>query len=158
MTEVTKGFDPASISIDRPFPLELELPIQWGDMDSLGHVNNVMFMRYMESGRIAYFEKVGLERTLDGVSVGPILARATCDFIAPLHYPDLIRVGVRVSATGRSSFTMSYRIVSTGTKRLAAKGEAIIVMYDYKGGRSMPLDQALRDRIAALEATAPLQA
>lgn len=145
--------DPASISIDQPFPLEVELPIQWGDMDALGHVNNVMFMRYMESGRIAYFEKVGLDRALDGKSVGPILARTTCDFLAPLHYPDRVRVGVRVSATGRSSFTMHYRIVSIGHQRLAARGEAVIVMFDYTAGKSEPLDEALKARIAALEST-----
>ncbi len=60
------------------WPVTIELPVQWGDMDSFGHVNNVKYLRWFESARIAYFERAGVMVEMPGV--GPILARQEIDY------------------------------------------------------------------------------
>ena len=117
-------------------------------MDALGHVNNTVYFKYFESVRIAYFRAVamGFEPS------GPILATASCGFVLPLAYPDTVRVECGVTRVGRSSFTMAYRVHSVARAALAATGETVCVWYDYATGKSTPLPDEARARIAALEA------
>lgn len=133
--------------LETRFPVHVELPVAWGDMDALGHVNNVVYFRYFESGRIVYFTRMGA-----GFSpTGPIVASASCDFLLPLVYPDTVRVEVGISGVGTTSFTMAYRVVSLARGALAARGRTVCVWYDYAAGEKAPLPDALRARIAELE-------
>lgn len=133
------------------WPVEVQLPVQWGDMDAFQHVNNTVYLRWFESARIAYFEKCGMTTQAGTTAPGPILARATVDFRAPVTFPDRITTRARISKVGNTSFTMSYQVVSEKLG-LAAEGEGIVVMFDYAKQSKVPLDDALRARIAALEA------
>jgi acyl-CoA thioester hydrolase len=136
------------------WPVTIELPVQWGDQDAFGHVNNVVYLRWFESARIAYFERAGV--LLSMPSVGPILARQIIDYRLPLKYPDAVRVSATVKAMGRTSFTMGLRMRSKSNERaIAAEGEAVMVLLDYNANKPIPLPADLRARIEALEATAP---
>ena len=137
------------------YPVSIVIPVAWGEMDAMQHVNNVVYLRWFESARIAYFERSGLQSGLDDLSVGPILARSTVDYIPPVTYPDTVRVEISVTKLGRSSFEMSYRLWSEALQKVAAKGDAVIVNYDYQAGKSVPLDDRIRGAIHALEASAP---
>ena len=95
------------------YPVHVTLPVQWGDLDALGHVNNTRYFTWFESARIALFERVGLANTGADLTVGPLLATTTCDFLRPLHYPDTVVVGARVSRMGNTSFTMEYAVERT---------------------------------------------
>lgn len=136
------------------WPITVELPVQWGDMDSFGHVNNVVYLRWFESARIAYFDRAGI---LEGMPhLGPIQARQTIDYRLPLRYPDRVLVSATVLKLGNSSFTMGLRARSKANERaIAAEGEAVIVMLDYRQNAKVPLSPELRARIEALEATGP---
>jgi acyl-CoA thioester hydrolase len=136
------------------WPVTIELPVQWGDMDSFGHVNNVVYLRWFESARIAYFERAGvLARMPDA---GPIQARQEIDYRLPLTYPDRLLVSTTVTKLGNTSFTMGLRLRSHAQGRaIAAEGVAVIVMMDYRTGRKISLTDDLRARIAALEASGP---
>ena len=153
------------------WPVTIELPVQWGDMDSFQHVNNVVYLRWLESARIAYFERAGI---LAGMpDVGPIQARQEIDYRLPLTYPDAVRVAATVTKLGNTSFTMGLRVyskrggagsardgqsaeaLSTGGRAIAAEGIAVIVMLDYRTGRAVPLSAELRAAIEQLEASAP---
>lgn len=136
------------------WPVTIELPVQWGEMDSFQHVNNVTYLRWFESARIAYFERAGI---LAGMpDTGPIQARQEIDYRLPLTYPDSVRVAATVSRLGNSSFTMGLRVRSKKHDRaIAAEGVAVIVMFDYRAGRKVPLSAALREAIERLEASAP---
>ena len=125
------------------WPVEVQLPVLWGDMDAFQHVNNTVYLRWFESARIAYFAKLGLPMT-------PILARATCDYRKAVTFPDHITVRGRVSRVGTTSFTMQYQVQSEKLG-LAAEGEGIVVLYDYAKQEKVPIDAALRGRIATLE-------
>ena len=138
----------------RAFPVVIELPVVWGEMDAFGHVNNIVYFRYFESARLAYFERVGFLEEMERSGVGPILASTRCDFRRALRYPDRILVGARVTELGEDRFTMAYRIWSEQQGRVAAEGEGLIVSYNYREGRRAPLPSAVRRAIEELEATA----
>lgn len=133
------------------FPLVISLPIQWGDQDSFGHVNNVVYFRWFESARIAYFEKVGLQQLMTTASVGPILAAINCNYRRQLTYPDTVRVGARITKIGRSSMTMEHRLVSESAGALAADGDSTIVAFDYAANKSHPVPDAIREAISRFE-------
>jgi acyl-CoA thioester hydrolase len=135
------------------YPVVLEIPVAWGEMDAFQHVNNIIYLRYAESARIVYLERAGLGDTIQTTGVGPILASIQCRYKFPLTYPDTVRMGTRVGEVGADRFTMLFRIVSTRHQRIAAEGDSVIVSYDYRAGRKVPLPESMRAAIAALEAT-----
>ncbi len=133
------------------FPVVIELPVQWGEMDAFNHVNNVAYFRYFESARIAYLERVGHVETMQTTGVGPILASARCEFKRPLSYPDRIFVGIRVSEMGTDRFTMQFKIFSQKLQKIAAEGDGVIVSYNYRELRRAPIPEEVRRRIEELE-------
>ena len=136
------------------FSVAIAIPVQWGDQDAFAHVNNVVFFRWFESARIAYFRRIGLMRHLDGGQVGPILAAATCDYRRSIVFPDTVHVGIRATRIGRTSIGLEHRIVSDGLKAVAADGTSTTVVYDYAAGRPHPVPDSVRTAIAELEGRA----
>ncbi|MFI5298909.1 MAG: acyl-CoA thioesterase [Polyangiales bacterium] len=133
------------------WPIRVELRVAWGDMDAFRHVNNTVFLRWFESARIAYFERVGL---VDYDRVGPILARATIQFRRPVTYPDTVAVEASITRLGTTSFEMQYRATSRSQNvAIVAEGDSTIVMFDYSAGSKVALSASLRAAIEALEAT-----
>ncbi len=127
--------------------------VEWGQMDAFGHVNNTVYFKYIESGRIAYFEEVGFTVDLSEATVGPILAKATCQFLKSVKYPDILMVGTKVTSVGNSSFVMETGIFSEKLG-LVAIGEAVVVCVDYKSGTKTPVPDALRDAFRELDGIA----
>jgi acyl-CoA thioester hydrolase len=137
------------------FPVSIEVPVAWGDMDAFLHVNNVVYLRWFESARIAYFERCGLIARMKTEGVGPILAKSSIDYRIPLTYPDTVRAATTVSALGKTSFTMDYKVTRVAHPgEDVATGSTVIVLVDYRKGGKVPLDEGLRRAILALEATA----
>ena len=132
----------------------IDVPVQWGEMDAFGHVNNTVLFRYFESARMAYFERCGFIASYERDKVGAILHSTSCRFRRPLFCPDTALVGTRVPQVQDDRFTMEYRVGSRATGELVAEGAATIVSYDYAAGRKAPLPEAVRAGIAALEARA----
>ena len=128
----------------------VRVPVQWGDMDALGHVNNAVYFTWFESARIALFERVGLAIT--GVpEVGPILAHTRCDFLAPVRYPGEVLAGTRIERLGTTSFTMDYEAALAGDpERTVARGQGVVVLIDYRDGSKVPLSASLREALSAL--------
>ena len=83
------------------YPVYTSIPIQWGDMDAFGHVNNIVYLKFFESARIAYFEKMGIVGDTAS-NTGPILASTQCKFIYPLRYPDNIWATAKVIDTQKN--------------------------------------------------------
>ena len=138
------------------FPVSLQLPVQWGDLDSFGHVNNVVYLRWFESARIAYFRAAGVMARMEGERIGPILARSTIDYRIALGFPDQVRVAATALRLGNTSFTMGLRMTSEKNgDALVAEGENVIVLVDYRSQQKVPLWDGLRAGIAALEAGRP---
>ncbi|MBI4755160.1 MAG: acyl-CoA thioesterase [Betaproteobacteria bacterium] len=118
------------------------IPIRWGDMDAMGHVNNTVYFRYAEQARVEWFEGMGY-----GVSprqATPVIINASCTFLVPLTYPDTVEVRMFAGPPGRSSLPTFYEMRRGGDGRLCAEGSAKVVWMDPATGRSAPLPEALR--------------
>ena len=133
------------------YPVVVEIPVAWGEMDAFGHLNHTTYFRYMETARIHYFEKLDLPDFLGRNPVGPILGAISCRFRAPLTYPDRVTVGVKVTDIGEDRFIMAYAIFSHRLETLASEGESTIVCFDYGAKRRAAVPDHLRRRIADLE-------
>ncbi len=138
--------------LTKDFPVVMETDVRWGDMDAFNHVNNVSYLRYFESGRIAYFEALELADFFGTDGVGPILAETSCRYRFPLTYPDRVSVGVRSEQLGEDRFTQQYILVSHRHGRVAATGDGTIVTFDYTANSKAPIPDRVRQRIEALEA------
>jgi acyl-CoA thioester hydrolase len=134
------------------YPVVIEIPVAWGDMDAYAHVNNTVYFRWFESARIAYFDRIGFRGTDAHDGVGPILAETRCRFRRPVTYPDTVRVGASIQEVGDDRFTMAYRLLNAAGD-LAADGTGVVVAYNYRASRKAALPAAVRAAIADLEGT-----
>lgn len=125
----------------------IEIPVAWGEMDSFGHVNNIVYLRWFESVRMALFERVGIVPRDAGQTCGPILARTSCNFVHPVVYPDTVTAHATLSRIGTKSFTMAYRVDSQALGATAAQGDGTIVWYDYAVNASTAIPDELRARL-----------
>jgi acyl-CoA thioester hydrolase len=139
------------------YPVIVELPVVWGEMDSYRHVNNAVYFRYFESARLEYFRRLDWFEYEKQTGVGPILAATSARFRRPLAYPDTILVAVRVTDVQEDRFTMEYRLVSRKLAAVAADGTGTVVTYQYVEGKKTIIPQELRERIAWLESSASNQ-
>ena len=135
----------------KDFTFMVDLNIEWGDMDALQHVNNIEYFKYFQAARIAYFEKIGSDGVWGEKRISSILASTQCKFIYPLAYPDSISVGVRVDSMADQYFTMKYAVVSHKHQRLAAIGDAKVVMFDYANNKKASIPNEIRKTIIGLE-------
>lgn len=133
------------------YPVVIEIPIAWGDMDAFQHVNNIVYFRYFESTRIAYFEKLHFHEQMIKTGVGPILANTQCKYKIPLTYPDQVSVGAKVDLMEKDRFLMKYLVVSHKHKNIAASGEGMVVSFNYHENLKAPIPDEIRARITALE-------
>lgn len=132
------------------FPMTVEIPVAWGDMDAMGHVNNAVYFRYFETARIACFAELGLDSIERSGGVGPILHSASCRFRIPLTHPDTVTVGAQIGEVGDDRFVMRYRAVSHQHGAVAADGESLIVTFDYATGTKAPVTDELAARLRDL--------
>ena len=147
---------PAVAELLADCPVVVDLPVAWGEMDAMGHVNGVIFVRYFETSRFTYFALLG--PALAGMGTadrGWILASLTCRYRAPLTFPDTVSVGTRVASVGTDRYVMQHRVVSHRLGKVAAEGEVLIVAYDYQRATKTPLTPADRAAIAAIEGHEP---
>ena len=136
------------------FPVVVQFPIAWGEMDSQKHVNNVVYFRYFENARIAYYDKIGAWQISEETGIGTVLATTDCRYRVPLTYPDTVHVGAKITKLEKDRFTMEYRVVSHRLGKLAAEGKGVLVTYDFQENRKAPVPELLARNIVALEATA----
>jgi len=132
------------------FPFAIVEDLIWRDMDAFQHVNNAVYFRYFEDVRMAYFSRSGITAHMQQTGVGPILASTRCDFRAPLTFPDRVRIGAAIVDLRAKRFTMEYAVHSESSGGLAAEGEALLVFYDYREGRSCEIPPAVREALAPL--------
>jgi acyl-CoA thioester hydrolase len=133
------------------FPIIIETPIAWGEMDAYQHVNNIVYFRWFESARIAYLDAIEFRDPAANDGIGPILHSTRARFRRALFYPDTVAVGARVTEFNADSVTMEYRIVSRSNDALAADGTALVVPFNYTLGQKAQLPEAVAERIRALD-------
>ena len=135
----------------KEYPVIIDIPVAWGDMDAYQHVNNTIYFRYMETGRIAYFDLIEMPAIRKQYNVGTILHSTNCRFRIPLTFPDTVSVGTRAVDIQDDRFTFESTIVSLQHQKVAAYGAGIVVCYDYGAQRKTSMPQALREQIQRVE-------
>ena len=127
------------------------LEVRFRDCDALGHVNNAVYLTYLEEARIAHWRATGLAaRTNEDGShadvPGVILARAEVDYRRPAKHGDVLTVQLGVAALGRTSFTYEYEITDAAGQ-LIANARTVIVRFDYASNRPVPISDDLKDAL-----------
>jgi acyl-CoA thioester hydrolase len=125
------------------YPFVYRDTVRFRDLDGMGHVNNAVFLTYMESARIAYLSALGAG---DNPQQSLILARVEVDFRSPIAFGEDVEVGVRTSRMGRKSFELEYEVRAGG--RVAAEGRSVLVGYDYEAGASTEIPAEWREWLA----------
>ena len=125
---------------------EMTMPLRWGDMDAMGHINNTLYFRYMEVCRLDWIFKQGVSTDLRGE--GPVVINAFCNFLRQLEFPGDIVVKMFVANPGRSSFETYHTIERSDEPGVVyAEGGARTVWTDYAARKSAPLPEWFRSRL-----------
>jgi len=128
---------------EKKLTLEMRMPIRWGDMDAMGHVNNTIYFRYMEIVRIAWFDGIGAQPNPQGE--GPVIVNAFCNFHRQLEYPGEVLARHYVANPGRSSLETYVTLERTDTPGVVyASGGAKLVWTDFPQQKSAPLPEWLK--------------
>lgn len=133
------------------YPVVVDCPVAWGEMDSFQHVNNVVFFRYFENARIVYSQRLGLHDMRERTGIGPILGATSCRYKFPLTYPDTVSIGAKIIEVQEDRFTMKYVVVSHKHLKVAAEGDGVIVMYDYRRSQKTTIPDEIQKKIASME-------
>ena len=131
---------------DVHFRFSTGIEVRWSDCDSFGHVNNAVYLTYLEQARLAYWREVLPDVPFPGL----IIARIEIDFRAQAFPADRLEVRAAVTSLGTTSFRHEYEIVRDDGS-VAARASSTQVFFDYATHRSMPLDPRFRERITAFE-------
>lgn len=133
------------------FPVLLPIRVAWGEMDAFQHVNNVSYIRYFESARIAYMEAMGMEANIKTSPVGPILGDIYCRYRRPVTYPDTLHIGTKISEINEFGFVMEYQAFSDKQKTVTTLGHCKIVMIDYRTNQKVAVEGEILDKILTLQ-------
>jgi acyl-CoA thioester hydrolase len=134
------------------YPVHLDLPVRFRDLDALRHVNNSVFLTYLETAREVYWNRLG--RNLEMEGYGYILARVECDFRAPILYQGpgtAVRVRLRCPRLGTKSWEYEYRVEDPAGRTLYAEARSVQVYSRLPAGPTEPVPAALRTAIDSLE-------
>ncbi len=138
-----------SPTVSTHFPFEVTLEVAFRDIDAFGHVNNAVFLSYMEYGRVKYLTHLfeGTELTAESLLDIPIiLVEATCTYRSPALLSEKLTIGLAVSRFGNTSFDLVYRILGQDG-RLIATGKTIQVMYDYEHARPFAVPDEVKAKV-----------
>ncbi|MBA3365277.1 MAG: acyl-CoA thioesterase [Actinobacteria bacterium] len=122
------------------FPFVYREPVRFRDLDAMEHVNNAVFLTYLEEARTAFLRERGLVTRLE--DLGMVVARAEIDFRSTVAFGETVDIGVRASRFGTKSFELEYRLESAG--RLAAEAKTVCVGFDYETRSTVPVPEAWR--------------
>lgn len=129
---------------------ELQVRIDWADLDLFGHVNNVAFFRYVQAARINYCEKIGLNALDANTNLGFMVASSQCQYKKPVVYPGSIFIKTGVEWIKNTSLQLAYRLFNEAGD-LVAEATDVIVVFDHQSKTKVTINSSLRTRIAELE-------
>jgi acyl-CoA thioester hydrolase len=127
--------------------------VEFRDIDAAGHVNNAVYLTYLETARIRYLVDVlGAEFAYE---LALILARIAVDFRSPARFPETLEIGTRVTRMGTTSFDMEHEIRG-GDRRLVLEASSVLVAFDYQANAPMAVPDDWRARLDAYEERSPV--
>lgn len=131
------------------------ITVRYADLDPQGHVNNAVYLSYLEMARIGYLQALGLWEGKSFLDIGIILAETQITYRAPILIGQNVRVGVRVSRLGNKSLDMVYTIEDEDSGRVLAQATTILVTYDYRRNLTISVPESWRSVIQEFEEIHP---
>jgi len=122
------------------------IPIRWGDMDAMGHVNNTVYFRYMEQARISWFAALVPAKEA-WQSTGIVIANASCNYKRAIIYPGTVEVQLHVGAPGGSSVPTYYELRVDADPVPYSDGAAVVVFVDMKTQKAARIPDGIRQRL-----------
>jgi acyl-CoA thioester hydrolase len=122
------------------------LDVRFRDCDALGHVNNAVYLTYLEQARLHCWRALWGFGEADATVPGVIMARAEIDYRMPAHYGQTLEIRIALAAIGRTSFTYDYEIVDA-ENRMIASARTVQVMYDYTTAKPVPIPDDIRHKM-----------
>ncbi|WP_037317568.1 thioesterase family protein [Salegentibacter sp. Hel_I_6] len=129
------------------YKLKLDLRIDWSDLDMYKHVNNISFMRYMQSGRVNFWEASGIYEMYEDSNMGTMLVSTHCDFKKSLYYPGKTIVKTKLDFIKNSSFGLKHLILNEALE-ICAEGKDIVVCYDFEKDETFKIPEDLRTKLS----------
>ncbi|UBZ07830.1 acyl-CoA thioesterase [Salegentibacter mishustinae] len=129
------------------YKLELQLRIDWSDLDMYKHVNNISFMRYMQSGRVNFWEASGIYKMYENSNMGTMLVSTHCDFKKSLYYPGKAIVKTKLDFIKNSSFGLKHLILDEANE-ICAEGKDVVVCYDFEKDKTFRIPEDLREKLS----------
>lgn len=130
------------------------IEVRYGDLDPQGHLNNASYLTFFEQARIKYLRHLGLFKEGQSfMDIGVILADIHIAYKKPIEWDTPVKVGVRTMKIGNKSMTVEQNVVHAETGEVFASGEVVMVAYDYRQGKSIPIPQEWRDAAQKFEET-----
>lgn len=128
------------------FALHYTEKVRFSDTDKLGHVNNNIFGRFFESGRVAVFYDEGVKLAPEGTFF--VIAHLAIDFLAEINWPSEVEIGTSLSKIGRSSMTCDQALFVDG--KCVARANSVIVLMDEVTRKSTEMTSDVREHLAPL--------
>ncbi|RZL66056.1 MAG: acyl-CoA thioesterase [Variovorax sp.] len=126
---------------------EMIIPIRWGDMDAMGHLNNGSYFRYLETARIDWFQSLGLDPSPAGE--GMVIVNAFCNFYKQLEYPGGVLMKMYASDPARTTFeTWGTMARADAPEVICAAGGATTIWVDFPKQKALPLPEWLRQIVS----------
>lgn len=127
------------------------ITVRFADLDAQEHVNNAVYLTYLESARLGYYEKAGIWHPDSGMQSGMVVAHIDIDYHAPIRFGQALRVGLRLTRMGVKSFTLGFLIESLPEYIPMASGTSVMVTYDSVAEKSIPIPADWREKINRFE-------
>jgi acyl-CoA thioester hydrolase len=133
------------------FTHKMTIPVRWGDADIFGHVNNVQYIRYLESARVAYCDEVLDLPLIANMKVGWLLADIQCAFLQQVHYPENLKVVTRISKIGNKSADVLAEIYREDEDTPVITSRGVMVWFDFERQQTALIPEAIRLKVASYE-------
>jgi len=137
-----------------PFKSIIPIQVRFSDVDMLGHVSNTVYQNYYDAGKLHYFDEVLPE--MDFINIGVVGAMIKIDYLKPIFMRTSILVETHVTHIGTKSLTMEHQLVEEHTLDLLSTCQVVLVCYDVKEQKSIPIPEKWKEQIKLYDSEAVL--
>ena len=127
------------------------ITVRYRDLDPQGHVNNSVYLTYLEAARIGYYQGVGIYHPDQTLLTGMVVVRNEIDYLAPILLGQEIQVSLRVERLGTKSITFAFQMDTVPDKKALARGRSVMVAYDNDTEQGIPIPVDWREKIINYE-------
>lgn len=135
----------------KTFSYSHPITVRYSDLDPQGHVNNAVYLTYLESARLGYYQKTGIWQPEKHIQTGMVVVRNEIDYLAPIFFGQAIQVCLKMARIGNKSLTFDFQIESIAEGQTLARGKSVLVAFDNVAESSIPVPTDWRMKITQFE-------